>query len=361
MTVRRATTAPALVAAAIVAVCLSASLGGGTATAQSDDSLVVAAYEIPPFVVRNGDVPGGFMYEIWEIVARQQGWSYEVVWIESLDDLGDLVDAGGADVAVAPLSSTSEREEKFDFTSAVVASGPVFGIHERTENPVTLAGALFNRDSLMLLLWSLVGLLVLGHLIWLVERKNPESDFASEYVRGVWDGVWWAAVTVTTVGYGDTSPKTSGGRVVAMIAMLGSLLLVGAFVSEVTSALQSGRATTVVATVDDLDGRPVAVVENSSYQTYLTDEGAETVGLPSQAEVFEAVDAGDVDIVVADRFTLDATGADYGVRGTDEPLYDEFIAYAVREDSPLRSDINESLSDLHRQGVVREIVDRWTD
>jgi polar amino acid transport system substrate-binding protein len=333
----------------------------GPASAQSDESLVVATLEIEPFVERSGEVPGGFMFEIWEEIAARQGWSFEVTWIESLDDLAALVEAGGADVAVAPLSSTSERESQFDFSSGVVASGPVFGVHERTESPVTLATALFSWDTLRLLAWSAVGLLVLGHLMWWAERRTPGSDLAAGYVHGVWDGVWWAMVTVTTVGYGDKSPKTGAGRVVAMVAMLGSLFLVGAFVSEVTTALQSGRAAVVVDDVGDLDGRPVAVVEGSSFEAYLDERAVDTVGYPTQTDVFAAADDGVVDIVLADAYSLDVAGAEYGLRGGGAPLYDEFIAYAVREESPLRSDINAALSDLHREGVVREIVQRWTD
>jgi ABC-type amino acid transport substrate-binding protein len=99
---------------AVVGVCLAGA--DEQASAQSDD-LVVVAYEAEPFLTRTGDVPGGVMYEVWTQVAALEGWSYEVVWADSLDDLADSLEAGEADVALAPLSSTSERERRFEFTS----------------------------------------------------------------------------------------------------------------------------------------------------------------------------------------------------------------------------------------------------
>jgi voltage-gated potassium channel len=44
--------------------------------------------------------------------------------------------------------------------------------------------------------------------------------------RSVGDAVWWAVVTASTVGYGDTYPTTVGGRIVAGILISSMVLLV---------------------------------------------------------------------------------------------------------------------------------------
>ncbi|HEV8103695.1 MAG TPA: potassium channel family protein, partial [Gaiellaceae bacterium] len=47
--------------------------------------------------------------------------------------------------------------------------------------------------------------------------------------------MWWAIQTVTTVGYGDVTPKAIGGRIVAALVMLEGI----AFVAIVTAAITS--------------------------------------------------------------------------------------------------------------------------
>jgi voltage-gated potassium channel Kch len=65
-----------------------------------------------------------------------------------------------------------------------------------------------------------------GVLIWLLDH--------SEYPN-IWVGMWWALQTVTTVGYGDVSPTTPSGRIIAAFVMLYGVAFVTIFVAAITS------------------------------------------------------------------------------------------------------------------------------
>ena len=51
----------------------------------------------------------------------------------------------------------------------------------------------------------------------------------------IWEGMWWSLQTVTTVGYGDVTPKDAAGRIVGAVVMLEGI----AFLAIVTAAITS--------------------------------------------------------------------------------------------------------------------------
>ena len=57
---------------------------------------------------------------------------------------------------------------------------------------------------------------MLGYCIFVIESARPDSQF-----KTVGSGVYWAIVTMTTVGYGDVVPETELGRLLASVVMLG--------------------------------------------------------------------------------------------------------------------------------------------
>ena len=79
-----------------------------------------------------------------------------------------------------------------------------------------------------------------GLLMRLLDHKEYPNIFI---------GMWWAIQTVTTVGYGDVTPKAVGGRIVASLVMLEAIALVAIVTAAITSTfvarashLQDARA-----------------------------------------------------------------------------------------------------------------------
>ncbi len=63
-----------------------------------------------------------------------------------------------------------------------------------------------------------------------------EHNKTGSSIHSVWDGIWWAVVTICTVGYGDKFPISSAGKIVAlglMISGIGLLSLVTATIASV--------------------------------------------------------------------------------------------------------------------------------
>jgi voltage-gated potassium channel len=61
-------------------------------------------------------------------------------------------------------------------------------------------------------------------------ETDPKSN-----IKTAEDAIWWAYVTVTTVGYGDLYPVTTGGRIIGAILMTGGVGLFGTFTAYVSS------------------------------------------------------------------------------------------------------------------------------
>ena len=52
---------------------------------------------------------------------------------------------------------------------------------------------------------------------------------------GFGDGIWWAIVTASTVGYGDIAPSTPTGRVIAVLLMLSGVGLISTLAASITT------------------------------------------------------------------------------------------------------------------------------
>jgi len=84
------------------------------------------------------------------------------------------------------------------------------------------------------------------------------------------DGLWWAFVTLTTVGYGDIYPITSGGRIVAVFTMLFGITIYSLMIANLTYYVEeTGRLRKAEKTEQDKveNGQAIPPVDNNKPST----------------------------------------------------------------------------------------------
>ncbi|MFJ1705033.1 potassium channel family protein [Kitasatospora sp. NPDC088346] len=78
---------------------------------------------------------------------------------------------------------------------------------------------------------AVLGLLVFGSLAVLeIERSSPTAT-----IRTLDDALWWSFTTMTTVGYGDLTPTTGLGRLLAVALMLSGIALLGVVTANIAA------------------------------------------------------------------------------------------------------------------------------
>jgi voltage-gated potassium channel len=97
---------------------------------------------------------------------------------------------------------------------------------ERTGGSVRATVIIYAALFVVLFVYS-ISLAVLA-----TERGAPGAN-----ITNFGDSVWWACVTLTTVGYGDVYPVTAVGRVLAVILMFGGVAIVGVATATIVSFL----------------------------------------------------------------------------------------------------------------------------
>jgi ABC-type amino acid transport substrate-binding protein len=236
----------------------------------ADREMRIGVVVAPPFITKNdAGHYAGISLDLWRDVAHD----LDLTWRVTEYDLVGLLAAvrqGAVDVGMADLSITPEREAVMDFSLPYYATG--LGIMVAAQSGETLFPAVLSRIlSLRVLGYagSLLGLLLgVGLLMWAIERRrNPEHFRPSR--RGIGDGLWWTAVTMTAVGYGDTTPRTLLGRTVALVWMFASVVLLAFFTAGITSSLTLEGIGGAVRGPGDLHKVRTGVVRGSSAEEAL--------------------------------------------------------------------------------------------
>jgi polar amino acid transport system substrate-binding protein len=326
--------------------------------------VIVGTMRVPPFVLRSDDGQwNGLSIELWKEIAADLKMPFEFREYDyDLAGLLDAVERRQIDAAVAAIPVTLEGEARFDYTHPYFAAGLGIAVHAEPQGGLlaTLAG-FFTYQIIAAIAVLLAGLLVVGMLIWLAERRQ-KAHFDARPLQGIADGVWWAAVTMTTTGYGDKVPITFRGRAVALVWMFASIFCVTLFSATLASSFVVGRLKSAVGAPGDLVRARVAVVSGTTGEQWLNAQGLAGRSYPFVIQAIKALQRNDVQALVYERAILGHMIKQYGWRDLQVLPHTVAVrdyAIALPTDSPIKEPINRALLKIVHRADWKDLVQRY--
>ncbi len=329
----------------------------------TERTLIIGTKEAAPFSMKGADGRWqGISIDLFERIAAEQGWRYEYRELP-LADLLLGVEQGTLDAVVAALTITPEREAALDFSHPFSSSGLGIAVPRNAKTGLMrIVRSLFSSGFWKVLCALTLILLVAGTLVWLFERhKNPE-EFGGGLLRGLGHAFWWSAVTMTTVGYGDKSPRSLGGRIVALVWMFASVIIISGFTAAIASSLTLGSMSAKVSGPEDLRRVRVTTLGGTTSADYLRDEQIrfQTVATVEEAVALLATDA--TDAVVYDAPILQylcQTGKRSGLLVLSETFQRQDYGIALPPGSPLREPLNQAILEQLRSPWWQDVLYRY--
>lgn len=266
--------------------------------------LDVAVFDAAPFGFLYPDQTyGGLMVELWKTIAEELHYDYEFQ-LTSMDSLMRGLETGKYDVGIGAISITPFREARVDFSHAINPSGTGICVsRDRVQNP--WQNSFFELFiSLLRLIGSLFFvLLISGILVWWIEKNHDQSS-TSTSIKTFADGLWWAAVTMTTVGYGDKVPNSKAGKVMGIIWIFTSIILLSLFTANASAILNRSVEEIPIQTKEDLRGVTVGAVQKSSGEEYLLREHIEYKRFENINLALDALLKDEIDCVVSNVLVI---------------------------------------------------------
>ncbi|MDR9457313.1 MAG: transporter substrate-binding domain-containing protein [Salegentibacter sp.] len=310
--------------------------------ASTSEKLQIGITETPPFVVKDNGEYSGLSISSWELVNEELGADYEFKAYPSLIGLMDAVEKGEVDFSINPVTVTDLRMQRMDFSQPYFIS--FTGVAKKSETMIwTYLANLFSWNFIKGILILLGVILLFGFLVWIFEHKKNKEEFGPG-ARGILQGFWWSAVTMTTVGYGDKAPRTFGGRFIGLIWMFMAIVMISGLTAGIASSLTVQSISDEITSVEDLKRFDVVTVTGSSALELLDQYAVKTEEVADERQGIQDILDGKSSLFVYDqpilKYEIDRRDLGDELEVLQQTLKRDYYGYSFPKGSPLLKKID---------------------
>jgi polar amino acid transport system substrate-binding protein len=353
--------------AALALAFFLAPLSAALAQGSDPQKLRVVTRVLPPLVVEQpGGKLSGFSIELWEKIAEKLKLEMSYHIAPNVGALLADVRAGKADVGVAAISITSEREAEFDFTQPILNAGLQIMVRGRGQddgsNPLRdLLGLLFSPTILVWLGIALLLIIIPAHIVWYLERDCPGGIIPTDkYYPGIFYALYWAATTLATQA--EHAPRQWLARLVTVLWMFVGVVFVAFYTAQLAATLTVQQIQGGINGPEDLPGKAVATTAGSTAAVAVRELRADVLEVGKIEDAFKALADKQVEAVVFDAPVLLFYAARDGkgrVQLVGTPFRKEDYGIVFPRNSPLRKQVNVALLALREDGTYQKLYDKW--
>jgi len=346
-----------------IPICLLAVLLALCCAAQAQThKLRVGIFEKPPFAMKDASGTwGGLGVTVWEDISANLSLPFEYVEVTPEEAISETA-AGRLDLVVGEIAVSPGRAKLVKFSQPYAVFPAAVALRKDRHFPhwLDFLNDVLQHGVLSILVAMLVGMLVFSLVLWLVERRVNEDHFGGHPIRGVGSALWFAAVTMTTVGYGDKTPKTTAGRVVVFFWMFIGVVAISVFTGTVASSIAVARIDTTISGLNSLARYRNGVAEGSITQNLLSETGIRARVYPTTADGLRALLSREITAFDGGEATLRyIVHQEFADQVTAQMIPNTHISYAfaMRPGLPLRDAIDVALINEVMQPGWRHKVD----
>jgi ABC-type amino acid transport substrate-binding protein len=335
-------------------------------TAFAQQKIRVVTKPVQPFSFTENGKLVGFSIDLWEAVAKEAGFQFEVRSVDTVPQMLEVLKRREADVAIAAISITAERHAYMDFSQPYYDSGLQIVVASNAAGSGNLATNL-THQFLNWTTFKVVGLVFLvmfliSHLVWWFERRHNPEMYPEAYRAGVWESFWWTISMLCTGGCEAKGPAGVPARLVAILWMLASIVLIAYFTAAVTTEMTVKSLTGDVSGPADLPGIKAGTITGSTAETWLRNNKAKVSTYPDVPTALAALNSGELKALVYDapvlRYHLSKQSGTR-LRLVGQTFEKQSYGIGLQQESPLRLPINRALLALTERGFMETLQKKW--
>lgn len=342
-----------------------------TTTFATLESIKIITTPFSPFVIEQDQVLSGFSIELWKKIAEKTRLPNTINITKNLPAVYTALESNLNTIAIGALPVTLKNEKRINHSIPIYKSGNLIlslknpnQYHIFGSYSAAFFGVFFSLDVLKVILILILLLFISANIVWFSEREKNPDMFPKKYTKGIWESFWWSSVTITTVGYGDKTPKSIVGRLCALVWMFAGIFIISYFTATISSSQTVSNLENKFNEPHDLIGKQVGTAKGNSSTHYLRRIGVRMFEFDSIDIAYTALKKGLISAVV-----FDAPVLQYYVKQQNTPLFnlsstvfqETFYSFGLAPNCPPErlEQINQALLLLHENGEYNYLYEQW--